>query len=279
MESTFNNAITKAIKVNGNAFVYREIGNKRDVPVVLLHHLTAVLEDWDPGVVDALAKEHHVIIFDNQGVGGSEGVTPDNVADMARDAVMFIDQLSVSKVDLLGFSLGGFVAQVIAQDRPDLVRRIILAGTGPIGGEGISDMGAVLQAGVAKAAAAKKHPKHFLFFTPSDEGQRAADDFLQRLSERRVNRDKAITNETIMAQVTAITKWGKSPATQPSNVIQHPVLVVNGDRDVMAPTINSVDLARKLPNAQLSIFPDAGHGGIFQYHETFAEQALRFLQS
>lgn len=277
MTTTFNNAPTKTVNVNGTSFAYREIGDKAGIPVVLLHHLTAVLEDWDPAVVDGLAKSHPVIIFDNRGVGSSEGETPDDVADMAKDAIAFIDALGLTKVDLFGFSLGGFVAQVITQERPDLVRRIILAGTAPAGGEGLSNMGAVLQGAFAKAGAENKHPKHLLFFRPSKDSQMAADAFLARLNQRKENRDKAVTNETVHAQVAAITKWGLAPAASLSAVTQ-PVLVVNGDHDIMAPTINSVELAAKLPNAELSIFPDAGHGAIFQYHGAFIEQALRFLQ-
>jgi pimeloyl-ACP methyl ester carboxylesterase len=276
MTTTFNAAATKTVRVNGTNFVYREIGNKSGIPVVFLHHLTAVLEDWDPAIADGLASRP-VIVFDNRGVGGSGGRTPDNVADMAKDAIAFIDALGLAKVDLFGFSLGGFIAQIIAQERPDLVRRIILAGTAPAGGEGIINVGAVLQDAIAKAGAENKHPKHLLFFRPSKDSQKAADAFLSRLSERKEDRDVAVTNEAIHAQVTAITKWGMA-ATGSLGAIKQPVLVVNGDNDIMAPTINSVELARKLPNAELSIFPDAGHGAIFQYHDVFVDQALRFLQ-
>lgn len=277
MTTTFNAASTKTINVHGTSFAYREIGREGGIPVVFLHHLTAVLDDWDPAIADGLAKNHRVIVFDNRGVGGSGGKTPDDVADMAKDAIAFIDALKFTKVDLLGYSLGGFIAQVIAQERPDLVRRIILAGTGPAGGEGISSVGPVLQDAIAKAAAQNKHPKHFLFFRPSKTSQTAADAFLNRLNERKEDRDAAVTNETIHAQVAAITKWGMA-AEGSLTAIKQPVLVVNGDNDIMVPTINSEKLAGKLPNAELSIFPDAGHGAIFQYHVEFIGQALRFLQ-
>ncbi|MGO9769616.1 MAG: alpha/beta fold hydrolase [Roseiarcus sp.] len=277
MTTTFNTAPTKAVNVNGASLVYRAIGDMTGIPIVLLHHLTAVLDDWDPAIVDGLAKNHPVIIFDNRGVGGSEGKTPDDVADMARDAISFIEALGLPKVDLLGYSLGGFIAQVIAQKRPDLVRRIILAGTAPAGGAGISNMGAVLQEALTKADAKKMHPKQLLFFRPSKDSQIAANAFLARLCERKEGRDTPVTNETIHAQVTAITKWGLAPEASFS-AIKQPVLVVNGDNDIMAPTINSFQLASKLPNAELSIFPDAGHGAISQYHDVFIEQALRFLK-
>src|SRR3984893_17679379 len=183
MSMTFENATTKSVDVNGASFVFRELGKKGGVPVVFLHHLTAVLEDWDPRVVDGLAAEHHVIVFDNRGVGGSGGSTPKTVEEMARDAVAFIGALGFSEVDLLGFSLGGFVAQIIAQQQPGLVGKIILAGTGPAGGDGIANVGPFLQDAFGKAGATNKHPKHFLFFTQTCNGQTAADDFLRRLRE------------------------------------------------------------------------------------------------
>jgi pimeloyl-ACP methyl ester carboxylesterase len=279
MTTTFDNAATKTVKVDGADFAYRVIGEAGGIPIVFLHHLTAVLDDWDPAVIDGLARQHRVIIFDNRGVGGSKGKTPDSVAEMSKDAIAFIDALGLKKIDLVGFSLGGFIAQVIANDRPDLVRRIILAGTGPAGGEGISDVTAVFQNAIQKATAEKKHPKHFLFFSPTRESQDAADAFLQRLNGRKDDRDPASSNETLQSQITAITAWGNASGGEKLlGAIKHPVLVVNGDNDIMVPTINSVALFRALPNAELSIFPDAGHGGIFQYHREFTNQALRFFE-
>ena len=275
MSMSFDKAVTQSVDVNGTNFVFREIGRKGGVPVVLLHHLTAVLDDWDPRVVDGLAARHHLIAFDNRGVGGSGGSTPRTVEEMAHDAAAFIGALGFGRVDLLGFSLGGFVAQVIAQRQPGLVRKIILAGTGPAGGEGIVNVGAVLQDAVGKAGATK-HPKQFLFFTQTSDGQAAAGDFLQRLKERTKDLDSPVSNETIQAQLAAIHAWGRGDATA-LGTVQHPVLVANGDDDVMVPTFNSFELARRLPNAQLSIFPDAGHGGIFQHHAVFVAQALSFL--
>ncbi|MBY3308157.1 alpha/beta hydrolase [Rhizobium laguerreae] len=274
--ATFKNAKTKEIDVNGTKFVYRELGQPGGVPVLFLHHLTAVLDDWDPLVVDGVAANHPVILFDNRGVGGTGGTTPSTVEEMAEDAVAFVCALRLEKVDLFGFSLGGFVSQVIAQRYPDLVRKIILTGTGPAGGEGISDVGAVLQNAFGKAGAAGKHPKHFLFFTQTAQGQSAADEFLVRLNERAENREVAVRQETIGAQIAAIDAWGKGDASELDSV-QHPVLIANGDDDIMVPTINSFELAKRLPNAQLSIFPDAGHGGIFQYHQVFVKQAIDFL--
>ena len=237
MRSYFENATTKSVEVNGVPFIFREMGEKGGVPVIFLHHLTAVLEDWDPRIVDGLAVDHHVIIFDNRGVGASGGSTPNSIEEMAADAVSFIVALGFTKVDLFGFSLGGFVAQVIAQQWPGLVRKIILAGTAPAGGESIGNVAVVLQDAFAKAAAESKPPKHFLFFSQSAEGQAAADDFHQRLQERARDRDVSIANETVMAQLAAIHAWGQGDATALSTV-EHPTLVANGDRDIMVPLIN-----------------------------------------
>src|SRR5260370_26332706 len=192
MSMTFENAATKSVDVNGANFVFREIGKKGGVPVVLLHHLTAVLEDWDPRVVDGLAAKPDVIAFDNRGVGGSGGSAPKTVEEMAQDAAAFIGALGFSEVDLFGFSLGGFVAQVIAQQQPGLVRKIILAGTGPAGGEGIANVGPVLQDAFGKAGASNKNPKHFLFFPHTSNGQAAADDFLRRLKGRTKDLDAPV---------------------------------------------------------------------------------------
>lgn len=275
---TYANVSTQVVNVNGTAFAYRVLGQNQSgtVPIVLLHHLTASLDDWDPAVIDGLASSRHVIAFDNRGVGGSGGSTPASVEEMARDAISFIGALGLGPVDLLGFSLGGFVAQVIAQEAPALVRKIVIAGSGPAGGEGISNMGAVLQEAVGKASAAGKHPKHFLFFSQTGNGQAAANAFLSRLNARSEGRDAPVSNATIHAQLQAIYAWGQAAPSELS-AIPHPVLVVNGDDDVMAPTVNSFELARRLPNAQLSIFPDAGHGSIFQYHPVFVRQVLDFL--
>jgi pimeloyl-ACP methyl ester carboxylesterase len=278
MTQTFQNAATRTIQVKDTSIVYRELGQRGGVPVVFLHHLTAVLDDWDPKLLDGIAASHHVVIFDNRGVGGSGGQTPSSVAEMAEDAIAFIEALGFAQVDLFGFSLGGFVAQVIAETRPNLVRKVVLAGTGPAGDVGISDVGAVLQGALQKAAAEHKHPKHFLFFSASPQGQKAADAFLQRLAERQADRDTAISEQTVQAQLAAIAKWGQSPpSTEALKRIGHPVLVANGDADVMVPTAASIALFEALPNAKLSIFPDAGHGGIFEYADAFVDQTLRFL--
>jgi pimeloyl-ACP methyl ester carboxylesterase len=280
MSATSKEAVTKTVEVEGTAFAYRDVGPTAGVPVVFLHHFTAVLDDWDPAVVDGIAAERRVILVDLRGVGASGGTTPDSVEAMAGDAIAFLQALGLSTVDLLGYSLGGMVAQVMAQQRPDLVRRVILAGTAPAGDQGPAATGAVLQAALEKAGAQGKHPKHFLFFSPTATSQAAADAFLARLDERtEADRDTPVSNETIAAQLTALAKWeqGSSPAGLMD--VDKPVLVVNGDDDTMLPTVSSFHLAQLLPDVRLSIYPDSGHGGIFQYHDLFVAQALAFLRN
>jgi pimeloyl-ACP methyl ester carboxylesterase len=262
--------------VGGTRFVYRELGIDSGVPVIFLNHLAANLDNWDPRVVDGIAAKHRVITFDNRGLGASEGKTPDNVEAMARDAVAFIRALGFDRVDLLGFSLGGFVSQVIAQQQPALVRKIILAGTGPAGGEGIVNVTKLSYLDTLHAYATFKDPKELLFFTRTDHGKSEGKAFIKRLKERTSDRDKATTIRAFRTQLKAIHAWGlEKPADL--STIQHPVLVANGDDDRMVPTSNSYDLARRLPNATLRIYPDAGHGGIFQAHERFVPEALEFL--
>lgn len=279
MTVSYKDTPTTTVDIGGIPFAYREVGTERGIPLVFLHHLTAVLDDWDPAVIDGVASERHVIAFDNRGVGGSGGTTPDSVEAMADDAVAFLEALGLGTVDLVGFSLGGMVAQVVAQQRPDLVRRLILAGTGPAGGKGGASAGAVLQSAIQQASAQGKHPKHFLFFSPTPTSQAAADDFLGRLDGRTLqDRDTPVTNESIGAQLTALAKWEQGTSPAGLATITQPALVVNGDDDIMLPTINSFELAQLLPNAQLSVYPDSGHGGIFQHHDLFVQQTLGFLR-
>jgi pimeloyl-ACP methyl ester carboxylesterase len=246
------------------------------VPVIFLHHLGAVLDNWDPRVIDGIAARHDVIAFDNRGIGASKGSTPTSVAEMARDALAFIRALGLDRVDLLGFSLGGFVAQVITQDEPQLVRRIILAGTGPAGGEGIDKVTPITIRAMLKGALTFKDPKTYLFFTRTPNGKATARDFLKRLKERTDDRDKAISPLAFRAQLKAIHAWATQ---QPSDLssIRQPVFVANGDHDAMVPSANSADLARRLPDTRLRLYADAGHGGIFQHHEQFVAEALEFL--
>jgi pimeloyl-ACP methyl ester carboxylesterase len=275
--TSYKDAPTRTLSAGGVDFAYRELGPKSGVPVIFLTHLAAVLDNWDPRVVDDIAAQHRVITFDNRGVGASSGSTPNTIEAMANDAVAFIRALGLEKVDLLGFSMGGMIAQVIAADEPELVRKLILAGTGPAGGDGITNVTRVAQLDTLRGLLTLQDPKQFLFFTRTSNGRRAGKEFLARLKERTENRDKAISLRSYGAQLKAIHRWGKQQPADLS-VIRQPVLVANGESDRMVPTSNSVDLTQRLPNADLVVYPDAGHGGVFQFHEQFVDKALEFLE-
>lgn len=274
----WRDAPTININVGGTKFVYRELGPDASVPVIFLNHLAAELDRWDPRLVDGIAAKRRVIVFDNRGIGASEGKVPTSVEAMARDAVAFIRALCFTQVDLLGFSLGGFISQVIARVEPQLVRKIILAGTGPAGGTGIDKVTSITFHDMLMGGLTFRHPEYYLFFTETHNGRRAARDFLMRLKERTENRDKPVSIPAFIAQLKAIHAWAHQPPVNLSD-IHHPILVTNGDHDKMVPSRNSVDLARRLPNAELVLYQDAGHGGIFQYHEVFVKKATEFLEA
>ncbi len=186
--------------------------------------------------------------------------------------------LGFAQVDLLGFSLGGFISQVIAQEEPQLVRKIILAGTGPAGGTGIDQVTPVTIRDMVKGGLTFRHPEYYLFFTGTPNGRKSARQFLARLKERTEHRDKPVSIASFRAQLKAIHAWGRQRPADLSR-IHHPVLVANGEHDKMVPSSNSVDLARRLPNAELVLYEDAGHGGVFQYHQAFVKKALEFLEA
>jgi pimeloyl-ACP methyl ester carboxylesterase len=274
--TTWKNAPTHTINAGGVEFAYRQLGPSTGVPVVFLTHLAAVLDNWDPRVVEGVAAKRRVIAFDNRGVGASSGSTPKTIDEMARDAVTFIRALGLDQVDLFGFSMGGMIAQVIAHEEPQLVRKMILAGTGPAGGDGIEKVTRITYLDAARGLLTRQDPKQFLFFTRTPNGRRAGKEFLARLQERTNDRDMAISVRSFRAQLKAINRWGgRLPADLSS--IHQPTLVMNGESDRMVPTKNTVDLDRRLPNSQVVIYPDAGHGGVFQFHANFVKRALEFL--
>jgi pimeloyl-ACP methyl ester carboxylesterase len=274
--TAWKDAPTQAINAGGVEFAYRQLGPSTGVPVVFLTHLGAVLDNWDPRVVDGIAAGHRVITFDGRGVGASSGSTPTTIEEMAKDAVTFIRALGLDQVDLFGFSMGGMIAQVIAQDEPQLVRKMIIAGTGPAGGEGIEKVTRISYLDIARGLLTRQDPKQFLFFTRTPNGRRAGKEFLARLEERTNDRDEAISLRSFRAQLKAIHRWGQqAPADLAS--IRQPVLVMNGESDRMVPSKNTVELDRRLPDSQLVLYPDAGHGGVFQFHEDFVKRAVEFL--
>ncbi|MGO6984288.1 alpha/beta fold hydrolase [Rhizobium leguminosarum] len=267
-----------SIDVGGTTFAYRDLGLRDGVPLVLLNHWGAVLDNFDPRIVDGLASKHRVIATNYRGIGASGGTAPVTIDEMARDAIALIRTMGFEKVDLLGFSLGGFVAQDITLKAPDLVRKLILTGTGPAGGTGIEKVGAVSWPLMIKGLLTLRDPKTYLFFTSTANGRRAAKAFLDRLKERKTGRDKGPTPSAFLRQLKAIKAWGRQ-APQNLGRISIPVLIVNGDDDIMVPTVNSTDMARRIPGAQLVIYEDAGHGGIFQNHADFVPKALSFLSA
>ncbi|MFD9194571.1 alpha/beta fold hydrolase [Streptomyces phaeochromogenes] len=275
--TSYKNAPTRTVTAGGVTFAYRDLGPRSGVPVVFLAHLAAVLDNWDPRVVDGIAAKRRVVTFDNRGVGASSGSTPRTIEAMAKDAVTFIRALGFDHVDLHGFSMGGMIAQVIAQTDPDLVRRLILTGTGPAGGEGIKNVTRLSHLDTVRGLFTLQDPKQFLFFTRTAGGRRAGKEFLGRLKERTQDRDKAISPISYSNQLKAIHRWGLE-RPQDLSVIHQPVLVANGESDRMVPSQNSTDLARRVPNGELVLYPDAGHGGIFQFHRQFVETALEFLE-
>jgi pimeloyl-ACP methyl ester carboxylesterase len=269
---------TYKVEAAGTAFALRRLGTRDGVPVVMFNHWGANLDNFDPRIVDGLAAGRPVVALDYRGVGGSGGEVPGTVAEMARDAVAVVRALGLDRVDLLGFSLGGFVAQQVALDEPKLVRKVILAGTGPAGGTGIARVGAVSWPLILKGLLTFRDPKTYLFFTASKASRRAAKAFLERLKERTSDRDLPVGVGVLLKQLKAIHAWGRQ-APQDLGRIGQPVLVANGDRDLMVPSVNSQDIARRLPNAELVLYDDAGHGGIFQNHEAFTRKAVAFLDS
>ena len=276
-EATWKNVSTQTITAGGVTFAYRELGKHHGgTPVVMLTHLAAVLDNWDPRIIDGLAAKHHVVTFDNRGIGASSGSPSNSMEEMALDAITFIKAKGFQKVDLLGFSLGGMVAQEVVLKDSQLVRKLVLAGTGPAGGEGISTVAGVTFYDMARGFFTGQDAKQFLFFTRTPGGIEAGKAFLARLQERTEDRDAEISVSAFMAQLEALRVWGKK-APADLSVVKQPVLVVNGDHDRMVPTVNTHDLARRLPNSQLVIYPDAGHGGAFQFHAEFVRSTLEFL--
>ncbi|CAB4942263.1 unannotated protein [freshwater metagenome] len=268
---------TQTVVVDGTTFTYRELGPRGGVPLVLLHHFTATLDDWDPRVLDGLAARHHVVAFDNRGVGGSGGKVPHTVAAMAADAIRVTRALGHEQVDLLGFSLGGGVAQELVLAEPGLVRRLILTGTGHRGGGGLTKMPLIVGGAYAKAALRRVDPRHFLFFPRTPGGKAAAKAYIARLGERTTaDRVPKISQQARIAQLAAIRESGLGTPHDLGRIAQ-PTFVANGEDDVMVATSQSRALAERIPDSRLTIYPDSGHGGIFQHHERFVPEVLEFL--
>jgi pimeloyl-ACP methyl ester carboxylesterase len=264
------------VDANGVKFAYRAYGVAEDIPVVYFNHLTANLDNCDPRIMDAIAARRRIISFDYRGVGASSGVQGTSIPDMAADAIAFIHALGYKQVDIMAFSMGGFITQELLLIEPGLARKIILAGTGPRGGEGVSDVVGLTYKDIFKGLFTFRDPKFYLFFTQNNVGKIAARDFMSRLKERKENRDKSVKISVLGKQLKAIDLWGQAKPADLS-VFKHPVLVANGDHDRMVPTSNSYDLAKRFQHSEIVIYPNSGHGGIFQYHEEFLKKAIPFL--
>ena len=276
VNTSYATAPARTLNAGGVTFAYRELGPKGGIPVVFFVHLAATLDNWDPRIVDPIAKNRHVITFDNRGVGASTGEVPDSVEAMADDAYTFIRALGFDKIDVFSFSLGGMVAQALVVKHPELVRKLVLTGTGPAGGKDIDKVAGTTYYDILRATLTRSDAKEFLFFNRNATGKPAAKAFVKRLEERTVDRDAPITVKAFQTQLKAIKKWGRSAPADLSKLTQ-PTLIANGDNDRMVPSVLSEDLHRRITGSELIIYPDSGHGGIFQFHDRFAPVAVEFL--
>jgi len=275
MTYTHVTAPTQFVEANGIRFAYRRFGEEGGVPLLFLQHFRGGMDHWDPAVTDGFARGRPVILFDNAGVASSSGETPNTIDAMAKDATDFVRALGLSQVDLLGFSIGGYVAQTLTLQYPTLVRRLMLIGTGPRAGEPTQDPKVPEHAGGNQTL----EDFLYLFFSPSESSQAAGRAFWERRHLRKDDVDPPTSKQTMAAQRAALTEFRHVRGERFAELknITQPTLVVNGNRDVMIPTINSFTLAQDIPNAQLIIYPDSGHGSLFQYPDLFLLHARTFL--
>src|SRR5262245_41783948 len=275
-------APTQFLRGRHETYAYRRFGNGPARPLLCLQHFTGTLDNWDPAVTDSLATGREVILFDSAGVGRSTGTVPNTIGGMAAHARDFLDGLGLDACDVLGFSLGGMVAQQMAQERPSLVRRMILVGTAPRGGEDIMHLDKPSLARHLGDPTLKGYAVlQKIFFAPTASSQSAGGAFIERLAQRTEDLDKPSGPDVAVAQVTAFREWEQSTGNGFGYLrgIHQPTLVVNGVYDEMIPVSNSYRLAENLPNAVLLVYPDAGHGSLFQFHQSFTRQAAAFLAS
>ena len=275
-------APTLFVETNGIRFAYRRWGKRGRIPLVFNQHFTGNLDNWDPAVLDGLAKDREVVIFNNAGVASSTGEVPSTFAGMAKNAEAFIDVLGLRQIDLLGFSIGGMVAQQIVVDRPELVRKLILIGTAPRNHDAGNGQGHITPETAAIFGAAYNPPENLwlkVFFTDSEASQAAGRAFLKRYLSRTENRDAPIDEKVAPAQIAAVGDWGSRPGERFAYLknIHQPTLVVSGNHDVIVYTVNSLHLVQNLPNARLILYPDSNHGSWYQNHEDFVSEVNRFL--
>ena len=274
--TSYAQAPSRSISVGGISYAYRELGPKGGIPVVFFVHLAATLDNWDPRIIDPIAKNHHVVTFDNQGVGASTGQVPGSIEAMADDAYNLIKALGFGKIDIFSFSLGGMIAQALVLNHPDLVRKLVLTGTGPQGGEDMDKVVGTTYYDIIRATLTRSDPKEFLFFNRDAAGKQAGKEFVARLAERTTDRDAPMKVRAFQTQLKAIRNWGRGTPSDLSKITQ-PTLIANGDSDRMVPSVLSEDLHRRINGSELIIYPGSGHGGIFQFHEAFAPAVVEFL--
>ncbi|AHB47839.1 alpha/beta hydrolase [Hyphomicrobium nitrativorans NL23] len=269
----------KYVEVGGTRYAYRTIGERGNKPpLVLFQHFTGTMDDWDRRTIEGLAKSREIIIFNNAGVGASGGSAPDSVSGMARVGEGLVDALGLREIDVLGFSVGGAIVQHILSDRPELIRKAIIVGSGPQGSPGLKALPEVIEAGIKKSNETGAHLRVVLFFTETDTGKAAGAEYLRNINNHSVDPEAPVSEATRNAQAKAIVTWGsmENNYVQLAQITQ-PVLIVNGSNDLIAPTLESVVLFQHIPNAQLSLYPDSGHGSLFQHHALFVSQVDTFL--
>jgi pimeloyl-ACP methyl ester carboxylesterase len=274
-------APTQFVEANGIRFAYRRFGNAVGVPLVFNQHFTGTMDHWDPAVTDGFAGEREVILFNNAGVSSSSGEVPTTFEQMGANAVAFIKTLGLKTVDVLGFSIGGFVAQEITLQAPELVRKLLLVGTGPRGGQGMATLTPEAQQIFGASYADADDIWLSVHFTPSEMSQAAGRQFLKRFRLRNESRDPEVNQNVAPAQLEAIGRWGVQGEGSYAylRTIKQPTLVVNGSSDVIIYPINSFILQQNIPNAQLILYPDSSHGSHYQYPELFVRHASMFLGS
>ena len=276
---THHTALTQFVEAAGIRFAYRRFGKKAGGPIVMNMHFTGTMDHWDPAVTDSLAAEREVILFNNAGISSTSGETPDSIYEMARYEEAFVDALGLSQIDLLGFSIGGLIAQQVVVDRPELIRKLVLVGTGPKGGEGMQSLTPEATEIFGSTYANPEELWLKVHFSPGEKSQAAGKKFLERKLLRTEDRDPQVKETVAGAQVAALTSYNVITEDRYSDLkkIKQPTLIINGSHDIIIYTVNSFILQQNLPDATLILYPDSNHGSLFQYPDIFTAAVNSFL--